>query len=103
AMLCFQTREITEGRRHFSELRKAYRYMQVPSERTTPWVRSPDDPRPLRAWMRISRVDRFDDRAWGRLVDDRLGYGEEIPFRISSFTSKGIYRVDQFQPGNRIE
>lgn len=103
AMLCFQNREIAEGRRHFSELRRGYRYMQVPSERTAPWVRSPDDPRPLRAWLRISRVDRFEDRGWGRLIDDRLGYGEEIPFRVSSFTSKGIYRVDQFQPGNRIE
>jgi hypothetical protein len=102
-MLCFQNRKIPEGRHHFTELRKAYRYMQVPPERTVPWVREPDNPVPIVTWLRITRVDRSNDRGWGRLLDEKLGYNEEIPFRISNFTARRIYGPEVFQPGKRIE
>ena len=105
AMLCFQNRQIPEGRRHFMELRKGYRYMYVPSERSVPWVRDPDNPTPtaIVSQLRITRIDRPNDRGWGRLIDERLGYDEEIPFRISLFTARRIYGPEMFQPGRSID
>ena len=60
-------------------------------------------PTALVAQLQIVRIDRFNDRGWGRLVDNKLGYREDIPFRISLFTSRAVYGQDMFQVGRKID
>jgi hypothetical protein len=103
AMLCFQNRKISEGSRHFADLRKASRFRNVPQERTVPWVISVDDPRELKTELRITRIEKGEDRGWGRLVKTELGYVEEIPFRLSFFTARGEYKTEELQTGRRID
>jgi hypothetical protein len=104
AMLSFQVGLVGEGVRHFAALRRGRRYALVPITRTADWVKDPDErlPTALIAQLQIVRIDRFNDRGWGRLVDQKLGYREEIPFRISLFTSRAVYGPDMFQVGRKI-
>jgi hypothetical protein len=105
AMLSFQLGHIGEGVKHFRELRRGRRYALVPITRAADWVQDPDARKPvaLVTQLQIVRIDRFNDRGWGRLVDARLGYHEEIPFRISLFTSRAVHGLEMFQPGRKID
>jgi len=103
AMLCFQVGQTREGVAHFGELRKGRRFTLVPFTRAVDWVRDPDKDEPLVAMLRIETLDRESDRGWGRLVDSKLRYSDQIPFRVSWFTARRAYAPEMFQPGRKID